>query len=105
VNGGTHLVHERALAKLVALKSAVFVTLHDFEVVFRGKGPKISILQGSRSSNVDRNVVSIGTYFGTYAAGTRKSLLDLRGFEGVLESAAVTIATVFDGLQRLRHGG
>jgi hypothetical protein len=45
VNGGTHLVHERALAKLVALESAVFVTLHDFEVVFRGKGPKISILQ------------------------------------------------------------
>jgi hypothetical protein len=38
-------VHECALAKLVALESAVFVTLHDFEVVFRGKGPKISILQ------------------------------------------------------------
>jgi hypothetical protein len=49
--------------------------------------------------------VSIGTHLGTYAAGTRKRLLDLRGLECVLESAAVTIAAVFDVLQRLRHGG
>jgi hypothetical protein len=78
-------VHKRALPKLIALEGAVFVTLHDFEIVFRGKGPKISILWSGRSSKGDQNVVSIGTHFETYAAITGKRLLDLRGLVCELE--------------------
>jgi hypothetical protein len=97
-------VGQCALIEVVALE-CIFISFHNGQVlVARRNSPHVAILPIICIERC-RIFTGLGTHLGTNATVTREPLLKGRRLEYEFEGAAVAIASIFDRLGRLGHGG